>query len=191
MKQVRLVLPGTLLLLLLSTPLFAGTFGTAGLLRPGHFAFGLEPSFAFSPSEFMLYLHGGVGLTRSADLDVQLGLGSQTYFGANVEFGLIHDTRRSPGLSLAVGAHGASNFGLDGTLLLSNRFPTFSLYGALDMDMEFVDTGTDTSEVLVPLYFDLGVAIPVARQMDFLLEGDIGLTDVANSGLSGGLMFYF
>ncbi len=191
MKQVRLLLPGTILLLLLATPVFAGTFGTAGLLRPGHLALGVEPSFAFSPSTFMLYLHGGLGLTPGADLDVQLGLGSETYFGADVEFGLIRDTRRTPGLSLSVGAHGTSNLGLDGTLLLSNRFSTFSLYGALDMDMEFVNTGTDNSEVLVPLYFNLGVAIPIGRQLDFLLEGDIGLTDVANSGLSGGLMFYF
>ncbi|MEW6516129.1 MAG: hypothetical protein AB1439_04405 [candidate division FCPU426 bacterium] len=169
----------------------ADVFGTAGILRPGGFALGIEPSLTFNPSDFTLYLHGGVGLTRGIDLDLKLGLGSEIYFGGDVEFSLIPDTSRTPGLSFTAGAHGANNFGLDAILLLSNRFSTFSLYGALDADIEFVDNGTGGSEVLLPLYFDLGVAIPVSRAFEVLLEGNIAITNVAASGLSGGVMFYF
>lgn len=168
----------------------AGTFGTADTLRPGSFSLGLEPAFTFSPSSFTFFLHGGIGLTSTADLDLQLGLGSETYFGADVEFVLIRDSRRGPGLSLAAGAHGAGNFGLDTTLLLSNRFSTFTLFGSIDVDLEFVDS-LDGTELFTPVYFDLGVSIPLARASRFLLEGNIGLTDSAASGLSGGLMFLF
>ncbi len=174
------------------TPLQAGVFGTATTLRPGHFALGLEPSFAFSPAEFLLYLHGGVGLTRAIDLDLKLGFGSYTYFGADVEFVLLPDRAGTPGISWVAGAHGTSHLGFDSSLILSNRFKTFSLYGALDADFEVLQNDADrTTEVLVPLYFDLGVAIPLSRQVEFLLEGNIGITSPANSGLSGGVMFYF
>jgi hypothetical protein len=169
----------------------ADVFGTAGILRPGGFAFGIEPSLTFDPSDFILYLHGGYGLTRGIDLDVKLGLGSETYIGGDVEFSLIPDGTRTPGLSFTAGVHGAGNVGLDAILLLSNRFSTFSLYGALDADIEFTDNGTGGTEILVPFYFDLGVAIPVTRQFEVLLEGNIALTNIAASGLSGGVMFYF
>lgn len=171
-------------------PAQAGVFGTAGIIKSGHFALGLEPEITFSPSEFMLFIHGGLGLTSRIDLDLKIGLGADTVFGADVEFGLIPDTKRGPGLSFAAGVHGSDNLGLDATLLLSNNFRTFNLFGALDADIEFVDTGDDT-EIFFPLYVDIGVAIPIASQMEFLLEGNIGITDAAVSSLSGGIMFYF
>lgn len=186
-----MILLGCLLLMFsLLRPAQAGVFGTAGLLKPGHFTFGLEPEIAFSPSHFILWIHGGLGLTRSIDLDVQLGLGADMVFGADLEFGLIRDTKNTPGLSFAAGAHGSSNLGLDATLLLSNNFRTFSFFGALDADIEFVDTGNET-EIILPIYFDLGVAIPIARQMEFIFEGNIGITEHAASSLSGGVLFYF
>jgi hypothetical protein len=182
-----MVLAGCVLLgMALARPAQAGVFNTAGILNPGHFALGLEPAITFSPSDLELFLHGGLGLTRTIDLDVKLGLGSYTYFGADVEFGLVGDTRHGPGLSFAAGAHGTSHLGLDATLLLSNRFRTFSLFCALDGDVEF--HGDDIS---FPLFFCLGVAIPVASRMDFQFEGDIGVTDEAADALSGGLVFYF
>jgi len=190
MKKVLIAL--FLICLLGSAPAArADVFGTAGILRPGGFAFGIEPSLTFNPSDFMLYLHGGLGLVRGIDLDLKLGLGSETYFGGDVEFSLIPDGKSTPGLSFTAGAHGTGNMGLDAILLLSNRFSTFSLYGALDADIEFVDNGQGGSEVLMPLYFDLGVAIPISRQFEFLLEGNIAITNVGVSGLSGGVVFYF
>ncbi len=186
-----LIMAIVLFLALFATrPLQAGTFGTAGILKSGHFALGLEPALTFSPGNFIFYVHGGLGLTRSIDLDLKLGLASDIYLGGELEFSLIRDTRRSPGLSFMAGAHGAANFGLDANLLLSNRFKTFSLYGALDADIEFVESvgGTD---ILLPMYLDIGVAIPISRKLEFLLEGNIALTNVAASGLSGGLMIYF
>lgn len=169
----------------------AEVFGTAGILRPGNFAFGIEPSLTFNPSDFVLYLHGGLGLTRGIDLDLKLGLSSQISFGGDVEFSLIPDSARTPGLSFTAGVHGSDNFGMDAILLLSNRFATFSLYGALDADLEFVDNGTGGTEIVVPFYFDIGVAIPVSRQLEVLLEGNIAISSAAASGLSGGVMVYF
>ncbi len=177
---------------LLQRPAQAGAFGTAATLRSGHFSLGLEPSLAFSPTEFLFYFHGGLGLTHSIDLDAKLGLGSYIYFGADVEFKLVPDSRYGPGLSCSLGAHGTSNFGLDATLNLSNRFRTFSFYAALDADIEILeDEGTNETSILVPFYFDLGVAIPLSRQSEFLFEGNIALSEPANSGLSGGIIFYF
>jgi len=190
MKKTLVVIGCILTGLTLFRPAQAGVFGTAGILKPVHFALGLEPEITFSPSQFMLFIHGGLGLTRRVDLDLKIGLGTDTMFGADLEFSLIRDTRTTPGLSFTVGGHGSSNFGLDTTLLLSNNFRTFNLFGALDADIEFIDTGNET-EILVPLYFDIGVAIPMARQMEFLLEGNIALTTTAASSLSGGVVFYF
>lgn len=185
----RTVLMLTLLLTIIgssASPAKAGTFGTAGTLSPGHFSLGLEPEFTFSPSSFMFFIHGGVGLTHTIDLDLKLGLGSDIYFGADVEFSLVRDSNQGPGLSLALGGHGTDHFGLDTTLLLSNRFNTFSLFSALDMDMEFV-----TNEMIIPVYFNLGVDIPMSRTSSFILEGDIGITSSAASKLAGGISFYF
>ncbi|MCK5217878.1 hypothetical protein KAR10_00030 [bacterium] len=192
MKKVIMLAVLIIAAALLQRPAQAGVFGTASTLRSGHFSLGLEPSLAFSPAEFLFFFHGGLGLTRSIDLDAKLGLGSYIYFGADVEFKLIPDSRYGPGLSLSAGAHGTSNFGLDATLNLSNRFRTFSFYAALDADIEILESeNSEDTLLLVPFYFDLGVAIPLSRQSEFLFECNIALSEPANSGLSAGLAFYF
>jgi hypothetical protein len=190
MKKLVVLISCLLITMSLVRPATAGVFGTAGILKSGHFALGLEPEITFSPSQLTLWIHGGLGLTRSIDLDVKIGIGSGTIIGADLEFGLIRDTKKTIGVSFAAGAHGSSNLGLDATILLSNNFRTFSFFGALDADIEFVDTGNET-EIIIPLYLDLGVGIPIARQMEFIFEGNIGVTNSATSSLSGGLMFYF
>ncbi|MCD4812235.1 hypothetical protein K8S19_00860 [bacterium] len=174
----------------LSQTLSASVFGTAGTLRPGHLSLGLEPQIFFSPSTFMFWLHGGIGLTRSIDMDLKLGMGNNTVFGADVEFMLVPDTRRTLGVSFATGVHGSSNLGLDATLLISNNFRTFTLYGALDADIEFVEINNE-NEIWLPMYATIGVAIPFARRAEFLLEGNIAVTDSASSNLAGGVAFYF
>ncbi len=192
MKKIIMLAGLILAMALLQRPAQAGVFGTATTVRTGHFSLGLEPSLAFSPTEFLFYFHGGLGLTRSIDLDAKLGLGSYIYFGADVEFKLVPDSRYGPGLSFSAGAHGTSNLGLDATLNLSNRFRNFSFYAALDADIEIVEAENgENTRLLVPFYFDLGVAIPLSRQSEFLFEGNIALSEPANSGLSGGILFYF
>lgn len=84
-----------------------------------------------------------MGLTNTIDLDLKIGLGSDDYFGADIEFVLIPDTRETLGLSFAAGIHRTSDLGLDTMLIHSNRFRTFSLFGAFDVDYEFKDKGED------------------------------------------------
>ncbi|MGA1874838.1 MAG: hypothetical protein ACMUIA_04455 [bacterium] len=194
MKRSIILVHFLLLIGVLTVKAEGGVFGTATTLRPGNFAFGLEPCLVLSASEFSFFLHGGAGLVPGIDLDLKIGFNSDTYLGADVEFVLIPDKNRTPGLSFAAGVHSTSDMGFDAVLTLSNRFPTFSFYTALDADFELNnhDEGEDgETEIEVPLYLALGVAIPMARKTEFLFEVDVAVTDSAENILSGGITFYF
>lgn len=191
-KYSALVLLGLGILLGSRNPVQAGTFETASRLRPGGFSLGLEPAAGFSPAQFIFYLHGDVGLTRTIELETKLGFGSYSYFGANLQFGLVPDTNKTVGVAFIGGAHGTSHLGLETALLVSKRFRTFSLYGALDGNFEFVPNPARNETTLeVPFYLNLGVGIPAARNMEVFLEGNLGLDSAANSGFAGGVKFYF
>ncbi|MEY1638324.1 hypothetical protein [Tenuifilum osseticum] len=159
-------------------------FNTGQTLKPKTISVGFEPAVLINGSnEFMLFLHGGYGLTRGIDVGITAGvLGPDNYFGANVEFVL------GKNVSLAGGAHSFGSFGLDGTLNLTFGLAKgVRLITGLDTDINFPDGG-DTQFLL---WIPAGVDIGLRKNMSFILEAEIGLTDPAYNLIGGGVVFYF
>ncbi|MBN2486623.1 MAG: hypothetical protein JXB34_11675 [Bacteroidales bacterium] len=157
-------------------------FNTSSTLKRGRFSVGFEPGFNINGgSDFTLFLHGGAGLTKGADLGIKVGLlRDETYIGGDVEFAL------GKRFSLSVGAHSYYELGLDGTALFT--FPLkngVSIYTGLDMDIDFYD------EVQLPIWAPIGLEVNMGKNMRFLFEAEINLTDVGYHFLGGGLNFYF
>lgn len=175
-------------LLVLSMALVTGVasaqvFNTGQTLKPRTFSVGFEPVVLMdNESDFMLFLHGGYGLVKGIDFSLNVGvLGPETYFGADVEFAL---TRR---ISIAAGAHDFGVFGLDGTLNFT--IPVKSgvrLFSGLDLDVNFPE---DDTQFL--LWLPVGVDIGIRKNMSFIFEAEIALTDPAYHLIGGGLNFYF
>jgi len=172
-----------LLLLLMASSAFSQVFNTGQTLKPKTFSLGIEPGVLINGnSDFILFLHGGYGIKKGIDFSLKAGfLGATDYFGADVEFALPYRT------SFVVGAHQFGDFGLDGALNIT--FPIKSdirLSSGLDLDINFND---DKTRFL--LWLPLGLEIGVRKNMSFIFEAEIGLTDPAYNFIGGGLNFYF
>jgi hypothetical protein len=160
----------------------AQVFNTSSTLKRGQFSAGFEPGLNISGgSDFILFLHGGAGITKGTDLGIKVGLlNGATYIGGDLEFAM------GKRFSLSVGAHSQDELGLDGTALFT--FPIrkgVRLYTGLDMDINFYD------EVQIPVWAPIGLEIGMRNNMTFMFEAEINLTDDAAHFLGGGLNFYF
>lgn len=172
-----------LLLLLIVSSSFSQVFNTGQTLKPKTFSLGIEPGVMINgSSDFMLFLYGGYGIKQGIDFSVKAGfLGTTDYFGADVEFALPYR------MSFAVGAHQFGDFGLDGALNIT--FPIkndIRFSSGLDLDVNFND---DKTRFL--LWLPLGLEIGIRKNMSFIFEAEIGLTDPAYNFIGGGLNFYF
>lgn len=160
----------------------AQVFNTASTLGRNKFSIGLEPSVHVNgPGDgFMMFFHAGYGIKPGIDMALKLGAGNTTYFGADLEW------RLGKIVSITTGAHNFGDFGLDGSLNLS--FPLrgdVDIFTGLDMDIVFAD------DVLLPLWLPVGVEIGMGRNIGFILEAEVGLTDPAYHVIGGGVAFYF
>jgi hypothetical protein len=178
---MRRILILTLCLFVMGT-VNAQVFNTGSTLKPNTFSMGIEPSVIISgDANFMLFLHGGYGIKSGIDLGVTVGvLGSDNYFGADVEFAV------GKNMSLAFGAHNFGSFGLDGTFLFT--FPIrgdIRIFSGADLDVNF---GNSTNFLL---WIPLGVEVGLRKNMSFIFEAEIGLTPPAYHLIGGGVNFYF
>jgi hypothetical protein len=174
-----------LFFLLISTISFASAqvFNTGQTLKPKAFSIGIEPAvFINGGADFILFLHGGAGLTKGVDFGLTIGvLGPDEYFGADVEFAIAKN------MSIAAGAHHFGNFGIDGTFNLT--FPIrqdVRLFTGADLDVNF-----PKDNVSFLLWLPIGVEIGLKSNMSFIFEAEIGLTSPSYHLIGGGLNFYF
>ncbi len=171
------------LLVILTQFSFGQVFNTGQTLKAKTFSVGFEPAVLINGSnEFMLFLHGGYGLRSGIDFGLNVGvLGPETYIGADVEFAI------AKRISLAVGAHDFGVFGLDGTLNFTIPIKSgVRLFSGLDLDVNFPEPETQFL-----LWLPVGLDIGIKKNMSFILEAEIGLTDPAYHLIGGGLNFYF
>jgi hypothetical protein len=175
-----------LLMVIIPVHLSAQVFGTGQTLKSGRVSLGVNPAAYINSnaSDFYLFLHGGIGMSRTMDLGIKVGLlGDATYFGADLEWCIY---RKSPYISIAFGAHHFNNFGLDGTFNLT--FPLarrISLYTGLDLDVNFINGNTTA-----PFWLFIGSDISMARNIGFLIEVEVGINAAASNIVSGGFNFY-
>ena len=189
---MKKILTFSLVLLFVST-LSAQVFNTGQTLKPMKISLGIEPAFVVNgDAEFMLFLHGGIGLIRGTDFGFKLGvLNGETYVGGDIEFAV------GKYLSLSAGAHHWGNFGVDGTLL--GTLPIrkgVRLFGGLDSDINFNSYDKDNDgdkemDTQFLLWAPVGVEVGLRKNMAFIFEASIGLTDPAYHLIGGGIVLYF
>jgi hypothetical protein len=162
----------------------AQVFNTGQTLKAKTFSVGFEPAVLINGSnEFMLFLHGGYGLKSGIDFGLNVGvLGPENYFGADVEFAI------AKRISISAGAHDFGAFGLDGTLNFTIPIKSgIRLFSGLDLDVDFPENNDTQFLLWLPVGLDIGIK----KNMSFIFEAEIGLTDPAYNLIGGGLNFYF
>lgn len=188
MKKVFLLVS---LLTLLSFSVDAQVlFNGAATLKKGNWNIGANPALTTgNSSDLALFLHGGYGLGNNSDLGVKLGFGwGGTYFGLDYEKTLLLG---KPSISVAGGAHVHSNFGLDGTALITFPLNNLRFTGGLDMDIVFYESGNNDTSVEIPLWLPLNFEIFIQQNLSIVVEGNIGLTNNSYTTFGGGVSFYF
>jgi hypothetical protein len=158
----------------------AQIFNNGQALRPEAISLGIEP--VVLNNDFMLFLHGGIGLSSGVDFGVKAGfLGGTNYFGADIEFAI------GNWVSIGGGAHSFGSFGLDGTLLATLPIGNGArISSGLDMDINF--PGNDADFLLwLPIIAEIGLR----QGLVFILEAEVALTAPAYHLFGGGLCFYF
>ncbi|MFW5658180.1 MAG: hypothetical protein ACOCXD_02700 [Bacteroidota bacterium] len=178
MKKV-LIISG---LVLLSSSVFSQVFNTGTLLKRGAFSVGLEPAIHIDggANGFIMFFHGGYGITRGVDVGLKFGAGPSNYFGADLEWRLMKN------ISLTTGVHDFYDFGLDGTLNIAIPIRNDAhLFTGFDMDLVFAEN------VQVPVWIPLGVELGIASRLSFILESEIGLNPEAYHVIGMGVNFYF
>lgn len=179
-------------LLFLSTMTYGQVFSTGQTLKPNRWSIGFEPSFILNGDEqFMLFGHAGYGLKNGIDLAMKFGfLGNDEYIGGDVEFAL------GRYFSLMAGAHSFGAFGLDANIL--GTYPIRSdvrLSSGFDLDINFIDDYNeqgeeDGKEAVFIGWIPISLEIGLRRNMAFIFEAEINVTDAGYHFIGGGLNFY-
>lgn len=170
-----------LLIISLAIASYSQVFNTGQTLKKGTIVLGLNP--IFYGNDFGIYFHGGIGLKQGLDLGAKVGLGAGgNYFGADLEWAI---SAGKPHISIAAGGHMQGDFGIDGTINLTLPLTkSVYLFSGGDMDINF------GNPVSFPLWIPIGLQVGLTKQMNIILEGDIGVLD-AGSIFGGGLNYYF
>lgn len=141
-------------------------------------------------------VRGGYGFTDRFDAEIGAAFyDGVNYFGVNGEYWLIRALRGTSGLNLSLkgGLHlaqgdGNDATGLDLAALTSFRLtPRAELLAALDYTQTFFDAPLDDRSTL---YLVPGIEYGISRNLDFLAEFGLGLSDHAPNYLAIGLAFY-
>jgi len=162
----------------------AQVFNTGKTLKQGAFAIGIEPMIiANGGSDFILFGHIGYGLTNGIDISAKTGvLSSSNYYGADIEFAL------GKNFSLGGGAHVWGDFGLDATFLGTiDIAKNVDLYGGADADFNF----GENSDLYINFWIPIGVEVQLNKNMAFIMEASIGISDTAPHLFGGGVNIYF
>jgi len=186
----RIIFSVVFVFLLIGTNQAQVLFNTAQTLQKGSFSIGIEPVYAdFGDGDFAFFFHGGYGLGKSSDLELNLGFGwDEAYIGLNYEKTVYAG---KPIVSVMGGAHYWNYFGLD--LGSTVSFPIGNLYisTGLDMDIVFGEDANDELEIWAPLWLPINLEVYLKKNISLVFEGNIKLTDHAFTTVGGGINIYF
>lgn len=172
-----------IMMLFLASNLFAQTFNTGKILRPGQFSAGINP--VLNEKDLAMFLHGGYGINKKIDLAVKYGIfDGEDYIGADLEWSLKNTSRYQ--LSLITGGHMRNDFGLDAGLCISLPVGSYaSVFSGIDLDLEFAN------ETQHYTWVPLGVELSWKNRMSIILEADIPMSEWAWNIFGGGIALYF
>lgn len=172
---------------------FGQLFSTGQTMKPKKWSVGVEPSILLNgSSEFMLFAHAGYGLKKGIDLGLKVGFLSDydEYIGGDIEFAI------GRYFSVMGGAHHFGDFGVDGNIL--GTYPIRNdvrITSGFDFDLNFIDKydnngdkdGKDTQFIgWIPISLEIGIK----KNMAFIFEAMINITDAGYHFIGGGLNFY-
>lgn len=186
-------LPTLLLVLAAALPARAEVFNTGRTLRPGAFSIAGEFQQGLAPRSESGNLYLGVGLVHRLDLGVRLSMPfsgpvPSSYFGADLEFGLVADTGDTMALSLSLGAHAldGAKFAADVTLVASKLVAAhLEPFFALDADLGLKgELGRQVRAVV-------GVDVPLVHHLELVAEAGLGLTASTPTYGSLGFNLYY
>lgn len=179
--------------LLASSFTYGQLFSTGQTLKPKKFSLGIEPGIIIDGnSEFILFTHAGYGIKKGIDLGLKFGFLSDydEYIGGDIEFAI------GRYFSVMGGAHHFGAFGIDGNIL--GTYPIrkdIRITSGFDLDINFVDKydnqgdkdGKDTHFIgWIPISLEIGLR----KNMAFIFETLINVTDKGYHFIGGGLNFY-
>lgn len=183
----KLVLSSILLCsLFMVAPATAQVFNAAQSLQRGSMSLSVSPTVYMKDgfNTIAVFTYGTYGIGNGVDLNVRAGFFEDTnYFGAALEWSIRPNV---PYVSLTTGAHVVDDPALDATLNIT--YPTkngFDIYGGLDTDL-ILDDDPD-----LPAWAFLGVSYHLQSQLDIMVEGNLGLFEIAPHILATGFVFYF
>ena len=192
-----------------------GVAESAETINRGNFKIKANPMILFGgdnlDNDVGINLMAGYGLTDRFDLEGGVALyDNVTFYGINGEYWAVKD--RAVDVSVAAGlhfGHGDSDFddddldnddelefgldttGIDLTFLFSKQTnERFDFYGALDFAFEFVDDEF-VDDDFTTVHIVPGIEYRVSRNLDFLGEIGIGVTDESANYVTVGLAYYF
>ena len=190
---MRKIIVPLILFFIISVSTNAQIFNTGQTLKKGQISLGFEPAILIETDDFILFVHGGIGLKPGIDFGLKAGFlnDGDPYFGGDVEFAL------GKYFSVMGGAHHFGNFGLDGCIL--GTYPIQSdvrISSGLDMDINFSQydedgDGDEETNTDFLLWLPISLEIGLRSNMAFIFEAEVGLTDPAYHLIGGGLSFYF
>jgi len=170
-----------LIYMTLLIPIFlsAQVFNTGQTLKRGKMTLGLFPT--IYSSDFYIFMDGGYGLSKGADVNFKIGAGPISYFGADYEMTL---RSVSPYISLSGGMHYfGESLGLDGTLNFT--YPAdkaWNIYSGLDMDINI------NGNPNIPIWLFAGAEFGYRQNITLLFEVDLGFNGAGNNiGLGLGI----
>lgn len=186
MKKLRLTV---ILVTILSISGYSQIFNTGQTLKRKHFRLGIEPTiYVNNSSDFLMFLHGGMHLTRKIDFNLKAGFNNgNTYIGGEIEYALSHY------ISISFGAHNYNNFGLDGLIMLTYPITkSVFLSSGFDSDYNFIKPNDDEDLKTQFLgWLPINIEIGIRRNLAFVLETEIALTSPAYNIIGGGVNIYF
>lgn len=192
MKRELTVLPMLAILAsFYSTPAKAqdGIFSDAQLMSPKQVKLGIQPAIFTEPDEFMLIFRGAYGMQPKLSLHAKVGIfdNRETYFGGHIQYQVAAEPGQPVSFAVLGGIYSFGEVGLKLSGVLSKNLDSFSLYSGLSYEPLF--SGNTIHPILIPI----GVSIPAAPEIDFMMEGDIAINEdgKAYQAVTFGLNFYF
>ncbi len=198
-----------LAVVLLAAPVSARgeVFHDGQVLEPGTFSLGFEGEAQFDPgTNYLTFAHLGIGLPGNIDVGGKVSFfdTQRTYFGGDVQWGLLDDGDGYPALSFFAGGHfidvsekrtQADYWGVDGGVTISETIAEMPVYFGYDLDVDFPP---DEARPIFSQRVYGGVRLVVSEHLSFLIEGGWGLRDDRRVGsqetrhyVSGGPTLYF
>jgi hypothetical protein len=164
-------------------------FNTAQTLNKGNWSIGINPAYDGEAEDFAFFFHGGYGIGNNSDIGLKLGFGwGDPYFGLDYEKTLLGG---KPSVSVHLGAHYWNDFGLDVGSTVTFPIGNLRISTGLDLDVDFSHSATDDFEMHFPLWIPINLEIYLQKHLSLVFEGNVGLTDYANTTIGGGLNIYF